>query len=146
MKILSHGVPAFFTPIATQSLSVTYQLLITGSLTHSMSYSSIVILTLPPSYPSSLPPLSSNTLHTLTFIHGDVHCCRHDKRVLYCRSESLRDKWVSSLQHAAHVVPIEASTHPIITHHTLCYHIIPLFHSLLHSTMVYDLLKASTIS
>ena len=32
---------------------------------------------------------------------------RHDKRVLYCKSESLRDKWVSSLQHAAHVVPIE---------------------------------------
>jgi calcium/calmodulin-dependent protein kinase I len=36
---------------------------------------------------------------------GEHH--RHDKRVLYCRSERLRDKWVSALQHAAHVVPIE---------------------------------------
>lgn len=36
---------------------------------------------------------------------GEHH--RHNKRVLYCRSEALRDKWVSSLQHAAHVVPIE---------------------------------------
>eukprot|EP00596_Hydrurales_sp_CCMP1899_P003635 CAMPEP_0119047024 /NCGR_PEP_ID=MMETSP1177-20130426/50489_1 /TAXON_ID=2985 /ORGANISM="Ochromonas sp, Strain CCMP1899" /LENGTH=819 /DNA_ID=CAMNT_0007020999 /DNA_START=459 /DNA_END=2918 /DNA_ORIENTATION=- len=36
---------------------------------------------------------------------GEHH--RHDKRVLYCRSEAQRDKWVSSLQHAAHVVPIE---------------------------------------
>ena len=34
---------------------------------------------------------------------------RHEKRVLYCRSESQRDKWVSSLQHAAHVVPIEVA-------------------------------------
>jgi calcium/calmodulin-dependent protein kinase I len=36
---------------------------------------------------------------------GDHH--RHEKRVLYCRSEEERDKWVSALQHAAHVVPIE---------------------------------------
>ena len=36
---------------------------------------------------------------------GEHH--RHDKRVLYCRSEQLRDKWVTALQHAAHVVPIE---------------------------------------
>lgn len=41
---------------------------------------------------------------------GEHH--RHDKRVLYCRSESQRDKWVSSLQHAAHVVPIEVRTVP----------------------------------
>ena len=36
---------------------------------------------------------------------GEHH--RHEKRVLYCRSEQQRDKWVSALQHAAHVVPIE---------------------------------------
>ena len=36
---------------------------------------------------------------------GEHH--RHEKRVLYCRSEQLRDKWVTALQHAAHVVPIE---------------------------------------
>mmetsp|Transcript_655 Transcript_655/g.682 ORF Transcript_655/g.682 Transcript_655/m.682 type:complete len:883 (-) Transcript_655:908-3556(-) len=36
---------------------------------------------------------------------GDHH--RHEKRVLYCKTEEERDKWVSSLQHAAHVVPIE---------------------------------------
>jgi serine/threonine protein kinase/Ca2+-binding EF-hand superfamily protein len=32
---------------------------------------------------------------------------RHDKRVLYCRSEEEREKWITALQHAAHVVPIE---------------------------------------
>ena len=32
---------------------------------------------------------------------------RHEKRVLYCKSEEQRDKWVSLLQHSAHVVPIE---------------------------------------
>lgn len=32
---------------------------------------------------------------------------RHDKRVLFCKSVDEREKWVSSLQHAAHVVPIE---------------------------------------
>ncbi len=32
---------------------------------------------------------------------------RHDKRVLYAKSIEERDKWVTSLQHAAHVVPIE---------------------------------------
>ena len=31
----------------------------------------------------------------------------HEKRVLYCKSEDERDRWVSNLQHAAHVVPIE---------------------------------------
>jgi Ca2+-binding EF-hand superfamily protein/predicted Ser/Thr protein kinase len=31
----------------------------------------------------------------------------HDKRILYARSEEDREKWVSALQHAAHVVPIE---------------------------------------
>jgi Ca2+-binding EF-hand superfamily protein len=36
---------------------------------------------------------------------GEHH--RHDKRVLYTRSEHERDEWVSVLQHAAHVVPIE---------------------------------------
>lgn len=32
---------------------------------------------------------------------------RHDHRVMYCRSEAERDRWVVALQHAAHVVPIE---------------------------------------
>lgn len=36
---------------------------------------------------------------------GEHH--RHDKRVLYCRGEDVRDKWVVAIQHAAHVVPIE---------------------------------------
>lgn len=27
----------------------------------------------------------------------------HDKRVLYCRTEEEREKWVTSLQHAGHV-------------------------------------------
>lgn len=36
---------------------------------------------------------------------GEHH--RHDKRILYTRSEEEREKWVSALQHAAHVVPIE---------------------------------------
>lgn len=31
----------------------------------------------------------------------------HEKRVFYCKTEQNREKWVSSLQHAAHVVPIE---------------------------------------
>ena len=31
---------------------------------------------------------------------------RHDKRVLYCRSEEERDSWVHALQREAHVVPI----------------------------------------
>lgn len=31
----------------------------------------------------------------------------HEKRVLYCKSEDERDRWVTALQHAAHVVPIE---------------------------------------
>ncbi len=31
----------------------------------------------------------------------------HDTRILYARSEEEREKWVTSLQHAAHVVPIE---------------------------------------
>jgi serine/threonine protein kinase len=36
---------------------------------------------------------------------GEHH--RHEKRVLYCKSEEERDRWVTNLQHAAHVVPIE---------------------------------------
>ena len=28
---------------------------------------------------------------------------RHEKRIMYCRTEDERDKWVSGLQHAAHV-------------------------------------------
>eukprot|EP01039_Chlorochromonas_danica_P007127 gene7127-7880_t len=36
---------------------------------------------------------------------GDHH--RHDKRVLYTKSEEEREHWVVALQHAAHVVPIE---------------------------------------
>lgn len=36
---------------------------------------------------------------------GEHH--RHEKRVLYCKSSEVRDKWVTMLQHAAHVVPIE---------------------------------------
>lgn len=36
---------------------------------------------------------------------GEHH--RHDKRVLYCRTEEERDEWVTMLQHAAHVIPIE---------------------------------------
>lgn len=36
---------------------------------------------------------------------GEHH--RHDRRLLYCKSEEERDKWVTALQHAAHVVPIE---------------------------------------
>ena len=36
---------------------------------------------------------------------GEHH--RHDRRLLYCKSEEEREKWVSALQHAAHVVPIE---------------------------------------
>lgn len=31
----------------------------------------------------------------------------HEKRILYCRSSTEREKWVTALQHAAHVVPIE---------------------------------------
>jgi predicted Ser/Thr protein kinase len=31
----------------------------------------------------------------------------HDTRILYARSEEEREKWVTSIQHAAHVVPIE---------------------------------------
>lgn len=37
--------------------------------------------------------------------NSDHH--RHEKRILYCRSEEEREKWVTSLQHSAHVVPIE---------------------------------------
>jgi serine/threonine protein kinase/Ca2+-binding EF-hand superfamily protein len=36
---------------------------------------------------------------------GEHH--RHDKRVMYCKSLESREKWVTTLQHAAHVVPIE---------------------------------------
>ena len=36
---------------------------------------------------------------------GEHH--RHDHRILYCKSEENREKWVTALQHAAHVVPIE---------------------------------------
>ena len=51
----------------------------------------------------SMPPNSSLMIF---FIHfNTIH--RHDKRVFFCRSENQRDKWVSTLQHAAHVVPIE---------------------------------------
>jgi hypothetical protein len=32
---------------------------------------------------------------------GEQH--RHEKRVLYCKSEYERERWVSMLQHAAHV-------------------------------------------
>lgn len=36
---------------------------------------------------------------------GEHH--RHDQRLLYCKSEDERDRWVTLLQKAAHVVPIE---------------------------------------
>ena len=32
---------------------------------------------------------------------------RHEQRILFCRSEAERDEWVSALQRAAAVVPIE---------------------------------------
>jgi len=38
---------------------------------------------------------------------GGDHHGRHDKRVLYCKSELDRDTWVTALQHAAQVIPIE---------------------------------------
>ena len=58
----------------------------------------------------------STKVYILTATYAKTFCCRHDKRVLYCKSECLRDKWVSSLQHAAHVVPIEVSAHSIMPH------------------------------
>eukprot|EP01040_Poterioochromonas_malhamensis_P013902 gene13902-15341_t len=39
------------------------------------------------------------------FLVSDHH--RHEKRVLYCKGEEEREKWISSLQHAAHNVSIE---------------------------------------
>jgi Ca2+-binding EF-hand superfamily protein len=36
---------------------------------------------------------------------GEHH--RHEKRVLYCSNAIQRDLWVTKLQHAAHVVPVE---------------------------------------
>lgn len=39
--------------------------------------------------------------------HHAVSLDRHSKRVLYCKSETEREKWIFSLQHAAQVVPIE---------------------------------------
>jgi PH domain len=36
---------------------------------------------------------------------GEHH--RHEKRVLYCKTAEEREKWVTALQHAAHVVPVE---------------------------------------
>lgn len=36
---------------------------------------------------------------------GEHH--RHDKRVMYASTAESRDKWVTTLQHAAHVIPIE---------------------------------------
>jgi len=36
---------------------------------------------------------------------GEHH--RHEQRILYCSTESERDRWVSTLQRAAHVIPIE---------------------------------------
>lgn len=36
---------------------------------------------------------------------GEHH--RHEKRILYCKESNERDRWVTTLQHAAHVVPIE---------------------------------------
>lgn len=36
---------------------------------------------------------------------GEHH--KHDRRVVYCKTEGERDEWLHSLQRAAHVVPIE---------------------------------------
>lgn len=48
----------------------------------------------------------------LEIIQQDHHCTgdhhnRHETRTLYTRSEHERREWISALQHAAHVVPIE---------------------------------------
>ncbi len=40
---------------------------------------------------------------------------KHEKRVLYCKSEDDREKWVFALQHAAQVVPIEVSISHSVT-------------------------------
>jgi calcium/calmodulin-dependent protein kinase I len=32
---------------------------------------------------------------------------RHESRILYCKSEYEREQWLTQLQHAAEVVPIE---------------------------------------
>ena len=37
----------------------------------------------------------------------DSEPCRHEQRIMFCRSEAERDEWVSALQRAAAVVPIE---------------------------------------
>lgn len=36
-----------------------------------------------------------------------ISACRHEQRILFCKSEKERDLWVSILQRSAAVVPIE---------------------------------------
>lgn len=42
----------------------------------------------------------------MTFTASETDHHRHEKRILYCLSEQDRDRWVRTLQEAAHVVPI----------------------------------------
>ena len=123
----------FIISIATQlslsqiyfySLGLSYNLWLSRQLTKSSTYIPFSLpIDLPPFVFHSLPPCltHSTKVYLLTATCANIHYCRHDKRVLYCRSECLRDKWVSSLQHAAHVVPIEVSTHSIMLYPSLYY-------------------------
>lgn len=45
----------------------------------------------------------SSFLHTLLI----ANTCRHETRNLYCKTEAERDSWLTALQHAAQVIPIE---------------------------------------
>jgi hypothetical protein len=62
---------------------------------------------------------------------GEHH--KHEKRVLYCRKEEDREKWVTQLQHAAHVstttawiIPDDTSSNSLYNAIFFCYRLCPL--------------------
>jgi serine/threonine protein kinase len=69
--------------------------------------SALVNTTSASSLPSFLLLLRSD-LNESSFSYPVLLLCdRHESRVLYCKSEHERENWLTQLQHAAQVVPIE---------------------------------------
>ena len=100
-------------PTLTFSLTHSYLLTLTHSLTSLLTHSLTKgVIFLSGSIVESLkePENELKGYYGFEILHLDlctgVHH-RHDKRTLYARSAEERDRWVTTLQHAANVIPIE---------------------------------------
>ncbi len=111
--LLTHSLTHSLTHLLTYSLTHLLTHLLTHSPTHLLTYLLTKgVIFLSGSIVESLkePENELKGYYGFEILHLDlctgVHH-RHDKRTLYARSAEERDRWVTTLQHAANVIPIE---------------------------------------